>query len=41
MKSIPTNSLTKEQLSFVIGKSLEQKNGLQELLKVFFCTLPQ
>lgn len=36
MKSIPTNSPTKEQLSFVIGKSLEQKNGLQELLKVFF-----
>ena len=36
MKSIPTNSPTKEQVSFVIGKSLEQKNGLQELLKVFF-----
>ena len=36
MKTIPTNSPTKEQISFVIGKSLEQKNGLQELLKVFF-----
>ena len=36
MKSIPTNSVTKEQISFVICKSLEKKMVSKSCCRYFF-----